>query len=318
MKDELLIKFLLRETDSEEDQRVNEWLAADSRNTKQLTDLKTLWDTSKALASQSSVDENAAWERFMERRDGSRSQRTVIRPLVNRSSWLRVAAAVLILVIGIWSVDSYMRTGNTQLATAAEVKTGILPDGTEVTLNKNSVLAYPDEFSEGTRAVELKRGEVFFNVKPDKAKPFVISADDIMVTVIGTTFNVRHAEQETEVIVETGVVKVTKDNSSVVLRAKEKVSINSRDAGLVKERVTDNLHNYYRSKQFVIDNLPLWRVVEILNEAYHSDIVIASRELKEKKLSTTFKEGSLDEILQVIAVTFEVTVEKRNGRIIIR
>lgn len=67
MNDELLIKFLLRETDSHENELVDKWLAIDAANVKHFDQLKFLWDSSKRLASESSVDENAAWARFKEK-----------------------------------------------------------------------------------------------------------------------------------------------------------------------------------------------------------------------------------------------------------
>jgi ferric-dicitrate binding protein FerR (iron transport regulator) len=81
---------------------------------------------------------------------------------------------------------------------------------------------------------------------------------------------------------------------------------------------TDQLYNYYRSKLFVADNTPLWRVVEILNEAYDANIVIENDQHRDLPLTTTFKDESLDNILHIITETFKITAVKENGKIILR
>ncbi|SDF61708.1 FecR family protein [Chitinophaga filiformis] len=64
----------------------------------------------------------------------------------------------------------------------------ILPDGTRVWLNAASTLKYPQQFNTETRTVELT-GEAFFQVSPNKAKPFIVKSNGQEVKVLGTQFN---------------------------------------------------------------------------------------------------------------------------------
>lgn len=84
------------------------------------------------------------------------------------------------------------------------------------------------------------------------------------------------------------------------------------------EANTDQLYNYYRSKLFVADNTPLWRVVEILNEAYDSKIIIGNDQIKDLPLTTTFKDEPLDSVIKVITQTFKITAVKQDGQTILR
>ena len=192
-----------------------------------------------------------------------------------------------------------------------------LNDGSVVTLNKNSSLAYPDKFAGDEREVTLN-GEGFFQVTPDKSKPFTVHVNDITVKVVGTSFNIRTLNGKTEVIVETGIVQVSRKNKMVELRPKEKVLVSQEDSSLVKQVETEKLYNYYRTKEFVCDNTPLWKLVEVLNEAYQANIVIQKPQLRSLPLNTTFSNESLDHILEVIQLTFDITVEKENDKIILR
>jgi ferric-dicitrate binding protein FerR (iron transport regulator) len=139
-----------------------------------------------------------------------------------------------------------------------------------------------------------------------------------MVKVVGTSFNIRSVNGNTEVIVETGIVEVSQKNRKVVLHPKEKVLIGNRDTALVKNQETDALYNYYRTNEFVCDNTPLWKLVEVLNEAYHVQIVIGRNELRNLPLTTTFSNESLDRILEVISITFNTKINRAGDRIIIQ
>lgn len=317
MSDDLLIKFLLRETSPEEDAQVSDWLAADPENQKEFARFERIWNSSKSLERESNADPEKAWERFKKRVPHAGPQ-TVIPEIRRQFSWLR-AAAVLFIIAGAWSAYSILSgTAYDTISSGQMVRTGTLPDGSKVTLNKNAVLSFKNNFKGKTRSVRLEQGEVFFDVRPDRTKPFIIEADQVDIRVLGTSFNVKKSDNITVVIVESGKVRVSMGDQLVELTRGEKVTVKKGDSALNKELSKDQLYNYYRSKVFVADNTPLRRVVEILNEAYQSNIIIENPELADRTLSTTFKDESLDTILHVIAETFKVNVIREDGRIIIK
>jgi ferric-dicitrate binding protein FerR (iron transport regulator) len=225
---------------------------------------------------------------------------------------------VLFFVAGSWLIYSlYSKTGDTTLTADLQVREEILPDGSEITLNKNTVLTYSSKFGDEVRNLKLKKGEVFFKVKRDEAKPFVIQADDVEVRVLGTSFNVKHSDGQTEVIVETGVVRVKLGADSVELHKDQKVTISGGGKLRVAEN-TDQLYNYYVTKQLVADNTPLWRVVAALNEIYGAEISIEGDEIKNLPLNATFKEESLENILHVICDTFRLKMVRNGKQIILK
>ena len=79
-----------------------------------------------------------------------------------------------------------------------------LEDGTEVWLNAQSQLIYPEKFSQTERRVSVE-GEAYFRVARDEQKPFIVETAGQVVQVLGTEFNVHsYAEDPT---VETTLVK---------------------------------------------------------------------------------------------------------------
>ena len=280
---------------------------------------KKIWDQSKALAAESTVDVNKAWERFQNRLAAQNESPKILKH--NRFSWMRIAASV-ILIAGL-GIAAYFLVNKNNVSKEMIAQSGqnilvdTLSDGSVITLNKQSTVTYPSKFKGNKRAIALK-GEAFFNVVPDKKKPFIVSVNDVQVTVVGTSFNIKSDSGITEVVVESGIVQVTKSGRTVELIAGEKIVISTNDSIATKEPVSDKLYNYYRTKEFVCDDTPLWKLVQVLNEAYDANIVIGRKELNDKKLNTTFNNESLDQVLEVIQLTFDITVKKEDGQIILQ
>lgn len=313
MDDELLVKYLLRETRPDEDRKVESWIAASEANRKQFAHMKLIWETSKNLAGTSTLDENEAWERFKKKVVSLPQKRPL--KLWERYGWMKIAA-VFVLLCGAWLVYNLMVNRNETLSAYQQPLNKTLPDGSEVTLNKNSVLSYSFAAEGGKRKVKLENGEVFFKVAPDKQRPFIIQADEVSIEVLGTSFNVKHTEELTEIIVETGIVRVSEGSQSVELHKGEKVRVDQGKLSVQKN--TDQLYKYYRSNEFVADNTPLWRLVEVLHEAYQTEIRIENPALRNVTLTTRFRNESLDRIMQVVGETVNCEVIKRGDGYILK
>ena len=318
--DDLLVKHLLGEASPEEDKAVNEWMNENATHREYYNQFKKIWDQSKVIAVESAVDVNKAWERFQNRLAAQRGSPKISKH--KRFSWMRIAASV-VLVVGLGVITYFLVNKSAEpkemiAQSGQNILVDTLPDGSVITLNKKSTVTYPSKFKGNKRSIALK-GEAFFNVKPDKKKPFIISVNDVEVTVVGTSFNIKSENGNTEVVVETGNVRVTKSGKTVELTAGEKVVISTNDSNVTKEAVSDKLYNYYRTKEFVCDDTPLWKLVQVLNEAYDANIVIGRKELNDKKLTTTFVNESLDQVLEIIHLTFDITViKKEDGQIILQ
>lgn len=318
INDELLVKQMLGEATEAEQATVTAWVRESEANRKHYEQFRQIWDSSKKLAAASTVDENEAWGRFQQRVSEKETSGSNNIPLSapRKNSWLRIAAMLVFLVGCAWLLQyNYFNASTTYIAEGT-VATETLPDGTTVTLNKGSQIKFNRRFSGDTRSVTLT-GEAFFDVTPDKEKPFIITADDAVIKVVGTSFNVKSSNERTEVIVETGIVEVSKKEHSVKLLPKEKATVLQSMEAPVKEDVDDVLYNYYRTRELVCNNTPLWRLVDVLNEAYGVNITIADARLKDMPITTTFKNESLDNILNTISATLNIRVEKNGNNIIL-
>ena len=290
---------------------MKQWLADDA-NLAYYNQLKKIWDDSRQLALTSTADENRAWQKFQQRIHPTPVRRV-------NFGWMKIAASVAIIV-GIGILGYWIFADHTKEMTVVAQKAVLndtLPDGSVVTVNKGSSISYQSKFKGQTRQVALK-GEAFFNVTPNKKKPFVISVNDVQITVVGTSFNVKTVNGNTEVVVETGIVKVTRAGKTVELRANEETTVEAKDSVLTKEKVSDQLYKYYRTKEFVCDDTPLWKLVEVINEAYNSHIVIGNPALRNMSITTTFNNESLEQVLNVISLTLNIKVTREGDNIILQ
>jgi len=313
MNDDLLITFLLDEATADQVIKVEKWLEQDISNRRRLEQFRKIWETSKTMQFSEPIDAQASLQllkqKIANRKDVVKMPRSL--PM------LKIAASFLLICGGAWFYLNHVTNKQLEFATVGVVKTDTLSDGSIITLNKHSELKYPRSFTGSQRQVFLKEGEAFFKITPDKAKPFIINSAGTTIKVIGTSFNVKSRNGKVEVIVETGIVQVNRNNSTVILKPGERVSVTENPI-MLKEPNTDQLYTYYRNNEFIADNTPLWRVVQVLNEAYDSQIVIGRKELNNQLLNTTFKNESLKDILQVISRTFKITIETKGKQIILK
>lgn len=83
----------------------------------------------------------------------------------------------------------------------------ILSDGTQVWLNSNSVMEVVD-MSCSERRIRLQ-GEAYLDVARDESRPFSVETEKMVVTVLGTEFDVNSYGKIHSVVLVNGKVKVT-------------------------------------------------------------------------------------------------------------
>lgn len=330
VNEDMLIKYLVGEATDEEKAFVEKWLTENEENRKQYRDFQLLWETSEKLASESELDENLAWGRFKQHLVANESAvdrgedigvTTAKEPVYRVPAWIKIAASIVLISIGIWlSFYGYNRSSLNQVLveTVNYTLVDTLADGSIITLNRNSKIQYPKYFAKDHRNIKLLEGEAFFDVAPDSSKPFHVFFNDVDVKVVGTSFNIKIDEDETELIVETGVVEVSKKHVVIRLKRDEAVHIDRNSDELNKSVVQDQLYKYYRNSEFIADGTPLYRLVDVLNEAYGVQIVIEDQELENLELNTTLKYNtSIRSNLDLICETFDIKMKKSGEYIVL-
>lgn len=315
--DELLVKYMLGEASPEEITAVEEWLKISEDNRRYFEQFKMIWKMGGLLKNESQLDPEQSWQGFKQQ---APVREVKVNDTLNMRRWLSMAATVLVVFGAIAITFLVLKPKKVEMLVANsgnEVKIDTLADGSIITLNKNSSVSYPNRFAGNTREIRLSKGEAFFNVAHDKTKPFLIHVNDAVVRVVGTSFNIKIGNDTTKVIVETGIVQVIRAKVNVSLKPKERADIDA-SGNIKKSRNGDSFYNYYRTHRIVADKTPLWRVAEVLSEAYGVNITVPDRKLAARTLNTTLELTSLDANLKVIAETFNVKTVRKGNKIIIQ
>lgn len=293
MKNELLAKYILDETSTKERQIVERWLNESEDHQREYQQIKRRVELGSKRYKYG----------FFDPRQAARKMKF---PAKNHTSLiLRVAAAVIVLISGVWFWNQLRSQETVLVSNTGETKVFYLPDSSHVTLTGDSRLTYNSRFGKSNRELYLQ-GEAFFKVKRDAGKPFVVKTALIQVEVLGTSFQVVSRELQAEVFVKKGRVKVTTldkkqdETLETGMSAKyEKV----KGKFMISTQDNDSLKGQTRILKF--DNAPLPEVIEILNKYYGSHIVLPD-DYTSLRITVVFKEVSLEKAIEIINKTLDI------------
>lgn len=325
---DLLAKFLSDEASSSEKEEVEAWAGRSGENSAGLTAGEEIMKKARLYYRTRKFDPAAAWEKI----EGELTP--AVRPLAprkeefTRGRWFLRVAASLLLAVALGSAGYFIGIRQHQATVFTEVISnedhvlqGItLPDGTQVSLNNSSRLTYPKQFSGKTREVHIE-GEAFFDVKPDASNPFVISAGNARIKVLGTSFNVnaRPGEKTVEVVVKTGKVQVacqgfSQSVESLILVPGERGVLYNDNNQLVKSWNENPNVTAWKTNELVFDKTSLREVIVNLEKVYHTEIQLSDPSLNELVLTAHFENQPVDFVLEVIRLTFSLELSTQNGQ----
>ena len=185
--------------------------------------------------------------------------------------------------------DGIMRLRADAISGTGEMPVITLADGSTMQLNAYSAVAY--DFTTTTRTVRLLRGEAFFQVAKDPERPFAVEAGTGRTTALGTAFNVRLGETETEVTVTEHAVSVAAlQTDAPVVRVPQGQQAAYGESGAVRDvRAVDaSTALAWRRGQLVVDNASLADVVSEVGRHFSGRIIIPSAALAQRRVSGTF------------------------------
>ena len=323
MKDELIIGYLNNELIPEEKSEVEEWIDSSEENNSYFNKIKYLWENSSKDTSLITIDTKAAWVNIQsaamgEDISGKLSRRRFITVLT------RIAAiAIILLAVGatIIYLSGNQRSVDTQwisIKASNEIQEVVLPDGSRVWLNSHSSLTYPDRFAGKSREVILT-GEGFFEVDRNRRFPFVVKADRANVMVLGTSFNV-HADSSSSRIVVTVVTgkvalfdTIVMDNR-IVLQPEDQGILAASPPIILKRKNSNKNFLAWKTGILYFKNTPVEEVCTILSEHYNTTIRISDDDiLKNKNLTATYDNKSIEEILNILALTLDISYRTENN-----
>jgi transmembrane sensor len=322
----LIAKHLAGETGEPESSAMEKWLNKSPENRALFKQLRSDWKMMDTMNKQFNVDN--AWNKLHGRiithesfTGTKRSEQVELHPRGMRYMSVRIAASLLLAAVLGFSIV-YL-TGRfqdvTMKTTANERMRHIeLPDGSGVFLNSDTRISYPKRFKH-TREITLT-GEAFFEISPDKSRPFLIHAEDADIRVLGTSFNVdtRSKAEVVEVYVASGIVELSEAENHVNHVLLHPGDLGTFSVNHINSTKSDN-ENPMAWKTGIMDfqDTRLSEAVKILNEIYRVNIVCLEPGLDTVQTNGTYHypDESLDQILTILCTQNRMKVEKSDNKI---
>lgn len=302
--DELIIR-VLDGTASQQDQiAVQDWIATSDANKEAFEETQAIWIGASDAALLGQIDVESDWQKVKAQFKTEPSKKeTPVRRLDLSKTWRAIAAAVILGILS-FSIYFYLNTGLTS------IEQYTLSDGTKVWVEKGSIFQYPKQFETAERVVQLD-GKAFFEVVEDPTRPFIIESGSATIQVLGTSFNVLSSDTLTEVVVQTGKVRLQEQAQParfVDLIPDEKGRLQTDT--LIK-KVNDNPNFLsWKTGVFTFDETPIERVLQDLESFYPGELTISNNFKSNCYFTAKFDNKALLDIIKTIAFSCDLDYKR--------
>lgn len=292
-----IIKIITGEATAEDIATLSRWLETSPDNRTDFNRIKSYWDS--RISTPAVPDAEESFRRMIEKSKKAKNPKTgksIRIPLLTLAAM--AAAFVVVLVTAL-----NLTRENYSFVTGGSITNLTLPDGTRLTLNKNSRISYSDDFGRRKREVTLQ-GEAYFDVAKDRSREFIVNMDDTKVTVLGTSFNARNREEEKAVVItlSEGSVSFSTPDQNIVLSPDQQVNYDKHLGQLDIAAVNAAVASAWKDNIIRIDSGTLRELTAMLEEHFGVRIVFRGNVPAPEKVITAAFDGnySINQIFDLL------------------
>jgi len=311
--EQILLSILNQKASEQEIETFEKWMASNPENKESFEKMRKIWEKSEEIEIFNQIDVEADWKLVK----AKTAPKAKVRKL---SVYIRYAASIVILISLSFAFLYQTTPGFGKLAqqkTKLKKDQVLLADGTQVHLNQNSRLVYPNQFNSKTRNVILE-GEAYFEVEKNPSKPFIITSGNAIIEVLGTAFNVRNDEKgRTIVTVNSGKVSLTdqKTKKVVFLTKGEKGILHD---STITESVNDEPNfDTWKTGVLRFRKTPMPLVFKYIEDYYGIKITNKCERIDTLNFSSTFNNQRINSVISELELQLNITTVKRGKHLII-
>lgn len=312
--DNYIQSFLDGSLNAEEHTALQQWIKANPENRTYFHHTVSIWKAVGIVANADGFDVEKAIGRF-----DKETKHVTIKRIDRYKYALRVSAAAIIFLLGgISSLLFWQQPEQIIPAVVQEYKEYVVevplgakskvtfPDGSVVWLNAGSKLTYDSNFAKESRSIELS-GEGYFEVSKNKELPFVVNTGELAVRVLGTKFNLKSYEEDSEVKVtlKEGAVKVgdfLADAVPIVLQPNQRFTLKKEDLTVSVDSVDASHIDNWRNGAMVFDKVSLEEITKELKRLYDIPVRIENERLKKIVYYSDFQENvTIEKVLEILS-----------------
>lgn len=200
------------------------------------------------------------------------------------------AAAIAAGLLLVFAPEVQLRLRADHVTATAEVRSLRLDDGSIVRLGPQSAVAV--DYRSSVRNVRLLKGEAFFEVAPNPARPFRVAANHATTTVLGTAFDVRLRDEGVDVGVGHGHVRV--DYAAVDPRVSEDLRAGERlrlgwDGHVARGRSPADQIGAWRNGMLVAKDAGVADVIDAIRPWYGGMIMLRGERLARQPTTGVYR-----------------------------
>lgn len=202
----------------------------------------------------------------------------------------------------------------------AQKATLTLPDGSEVTLNKNSSIRFQKSWdNDSVRQVWLE-GEAHFKVNPNKLnngkfRRFEVHTATLLIDVVGTVFSV-DTDNESYVALESGRVDIRKKGENEVFTLKPGQSAKINPIGeLVLSEVNVKPHISWVDGKILLNDNTLAEIIQFIEGSYSLTVQCDDETLMKRQLSGQIRLDNIDDLLYVLEKVLDLVIVRDNDTV---
>lgn len=224
----------------------------------------------------------------------------------HRAPWRRIAVAaatVTALCLGLVVAPGLMLRLSADYSTStAETRTITLQDGSTVTMAAATSIAL--NYGDGRRGIKLLAGEAYFEVAPDKDRPFTVEANGVRVEVLGTAFDVQLADGLTSIALAHGSVQASIAGSSATpperLVPGDLLTVDPNSAVMMRDTIpVDQIANWRNGELYVV-NATLASVTEQIQRYHPAWISVPDATLAHQRVTGFYNLRQPDQALRAL------------------
>ena len=252
---------------------------------------------------------------------------TILVPQLKRQpdyTWMKIAASVLLVAAAgmLWYKHEQPKPKQviaySNISTAAgERKVVTLSDGSSLTLNSASSIRIATDFSM-RRKVQIIDGEVYFSVKHDTKKPFIIQSGVMTTQVLGTSFNIRAYKElnKFSVGVTSGKVGVMILHQPATMLVKGRQLVYNKRKNRIAVAALDNHLLDWQKGSLILNDASFKEMAVLVRKNFNISVNTTDQHIAKQHFTATLSTAmTATQAVEVIAAIHKKSIKKRRDSI---
>ncbi len=238
-----------------------------------------------------------------------------------------LAGVVLLTLLIFFQYDQ--RKPKTVQTAYGQLRTVLLPDSSSIVLNAHSSLRFSGQWQSGQVREVWLEGEAFFNVRHLNRDPahiseherFLVHAGGLDVEVLGTQFDIRQRRGKTEVVLQSGRVKVTvrpRVSPDLILQPGDVVTYQSAEDRLLRSTTAARDYSAWKEKKLILTNPTVTEIAAYLEDTYGQKILLQDPKMGSRIIDGPILLNNLDDALFILTTVLHANIIKHDSTLIVQ